>query len=46
MDNFTLTIIIGDILVTVALIALIVMDKRKPAAPPVEPVKPAGKRTA
>jgi len=47
MDNFTLTIIVGDILVIIALIALIVMDKGKPAvAPLVEPVKPAGKRSA
>ena len=47
MDNFTLTVIVGDILVIASLIFLIVMDKSKPVlTPAVDPVKPAGKRSA
>jgi hypothetical protein len=46
MDNFTLTIIAGDILVIISLIALIVFDKGKPVAPVIEPVKTTGKRSA
>jgi hypothetical protein len=46
MDNFTIAVIVGDIVMCIAFIALIVFDKpRKPVAP-VEPFKPAGKRSA
>ncbi len=45
MDNFTLFVVAADVLMVVAFIALMVLDKpRKPA--PVEPLKPAGKKTA
>jgi len=45
MDTFTLSVLIGDALVVVTLIALIVLDKAKPSAPP-EPAKSSGKRSA
>ena len=45
MDNFTLAVIIGDIAMGIAFIALIVLDKPRKLSP-VEPVKPAGKRSA
>jgi hypothetical protein len=45
MDNFTLAVIISDILMTLAFVALIVLDKpRQPG--PAEPVKVTGKRPA
>jgi len=47
MDNFTLAVIVGDVAMCLAFIALIVFDKAKPRqALPTEPVKPAGKRSA
>jgi len=46
MDNFTIAVIVGEIVMCAAFVALIVWDKpRKPAAP-VQPFKPAGKRPA
>jgi hypothetical protein len=45
MDNFTIAVIVGDVVMCAAFIVLIVLDKpRKPA--PVEPFKPAGKKSA
>lgn len=45
MDNFTIAVIVGDVVMCAAFIALMVLDKpRKPV--PVEPIKPAGKRSA
>jgi hypothetical protein len=45
MDNFTIAVIVGDVVMCVAFVALMVFDKpRKPA--PVEPIKNAGKRSA
>jgi len=45
MDNFTLLVIVTDILMCVAFITLMVLDKpQKPA--PAEPFKPAGKKPA
>ena len=47
MDNFTLAVLTGDVVVIVSLVALILMDKGTPVAPPVieipKPVKPLGK---
>ena len=45
-DSFTLAVIIGDVLVVLALIGLIVMDKGTPPAPVLEPPKSAAKRPA
>jgi hypothetical protein len=45
MDNFTIAVIVGDVVMCIAFVALMVLDKGgKPA--PVEPIKPAGKRSA
>jgi hypothetical protein len=45
MDNFSIAVIVGDIVMCAAFIALMVLDKpRKPA--PIEPLKPAGKKSA
>ena len=46
MDNFTIAVIVGDIVMCVAFIALMVLDKGGKPAPPIEPVKTAGKRPA
>ena len=45
MDNFTLAVIVGDVVMMLAFIALIVLDKKE-TRPTIEPVKPAGKRPA
>jgi hypothetical protein len=45
MDSFTLAVIVGDIVMCLAFVALIVLDKPRPASP-VEPVKVTGKRPA
>jgi len=45
MDNFTLAIVAGDIVMVAAFIALMIVDKPRQSAP-IEPVKPAGKRSA
>ena len=45
MDNFTLAVIVGDVLMCAAFIAIIILDKPRQTAP-TEPVKPAGKRPA
>jgi len=45
MDNFTLFVVAADVLMVIAFIALMVLDKQKKPAP-VEPLKPAGKKTA
>jgi hypothetical protein len=42
MDNFTLAVVIADVLMCAAFVALIVIDRGKPV--PTEPPKPAGKR--
>ena len=45
MDNFTLFVVAADIVMCLAFIALMVLDKpQKPA--PAEPLKPAGKKPA
>lgn len=44
MDNFTLFVVITDILMCLAFVALMVLDK--PKAAPVEPLKPTGKKSA
>ena len=45
MDNFTLAVIVGDVVMCAAFIALMVLDKpRQPVA--TEPGKAAGKRPA
>ena len=46
MDSFTLAVVAGDIVMCLAFIALIVLDKKRQLAAPVEPVKPTGKRRA
>jgi hypothetical protein len=46
MDNFTLAVIVGDLAMTLAFIALIVLDKPRQTPVPTEPAKPAGKRSA
>jgi hypothetical protein len=43
MDNFTLAVVISDAVMILAMIALIVLDRKRPA---MAPVKPAGKRPA
>ena len=44
MDNFTLAVVVGDALVVLVLVALIVIDKGKPATPASETLRPSGKR--
>ena len=45
MDNFTLFVVGADIVMVLAFIALMILDKpQKPA--PVVPLKPAGKKPA
>ena len=44
MDNFTLAVIVADVVMAIAFVALIVLDKQRPTAP-IEPVK-TGKRPA
>jgi len=39
MDNFTLTVLLGDALAILSIVALIVFDKDKPVGITVEPVK-------
>jgi hypothetical protein len=46
MDNFTIAVLVGDVLVVASLIALMVFDKQQPAPAPVEPPKPSGKKSA
>ena len=46
MDNFTIAVIVGDVVMCAAFIALMVFDKGGKAPAPVEPIKPAGKRPA
>jgi hypothetical protein len=43
MDNFTLAVIVSDVVMIAAFVALIVLDK-PPKRPPIEPVKQTGKR--
>jgi hypothetical protein len=45
MDNFTIAVIAGDVAMCAAFIALMVLDKPRKLAP-VQPPKPAGKRSA
>jgi hypothetical protein len=45
MDNFTLAVIVGDVVMCAAFVALMVLDKPRPATS-TEPLKPAGKRSA
>jgi hypothetical protein len=44
MDNFTIAVIVGDVIMCLAFVALMVFDKPKNAPP--EPVKATGKRSA
>lgn len=47
MDNFTLAVVVGDVVMALAFVALIVFDKKKPPAPaPIEAVKPAAVKAA
>jgi hypothetical protein len=46
MDNFTLAVVIGDVVMVVAFILLMVLDKKTPALPVIEPVKSTGKKPA
>ena len=41
MDNFTLAVVVSDAVMVLAFITLFVIDKKKP---PIDVVKPAGKR--
>jgi hypothetical protein len=43
MDNFTIAVIVGDVVMCVAFIALIVFDKPQKRTP-IEAVKATGKR--
>jgi hypothetical protein len=45
MDNFTIAVIVGDVIMCLAFVGLIVFDKPIKASPP-GPVKAAGKRSA
>ena len=45
MDNFTLFVVVTDIFMCIAFVALMVLDK-PPKAAPVEPLKPTGKKSA
>ena len=45
MDSFTLSVVVADIVMALAFVALLVLDK-KPRTDTTEPVKPAGKRLA
>jgi hypothetical protein len=45
MDSFTLAVVIADVIMCAAFVALIVVDKpRKPVATEAAPAKPSGKR--
>ncbi|HEY2379549.1 MAG TPA: hypothetical protein VGK48_00085 [Terriglobia bacterium] len=46
MDNFTIAVIAGDVIMCAAFIALMVFDKGGKPTAPVAPLKPAGKRPA
>jgi hypothetical protein len=46
MDNFTLAVVIGDLVMLVAFILLMVLDKKEAPRPVIEPVKPTGKKPA
>jgi hypothetical protein len=41
MDNFTLAVVVGDVVMCAAFIALIVMDKPRNWRSTIEPVKPS-----
>jgi hypothetical protein len=45
MDSFTLSVVVADIVMALAFVALLVLD-RKPKTNTTEPAKPAGKRLA
>ena len=45
MDNFTLAVVVGDVVMCAAFVVLIVLDKARKLSP-IEPVKPTGKRPA
>jgi hypothetical protein len=45
MDNFTIAVLVGDVLVVISLIALMIFDKPQPVAASPEPTKP-GKKSA
>jgi hypothetical protein len=44
MDNFTLAVVVGDIVMAIAFVLLIVLDK-KDAKVAADPMKPTGKRS-
>jgi hypothetical protein len=46
MDNFTLAVVIGDAVMVIAFILLMVLDKKEPAVPVTEPLRPTGKKPA
>jgi hypothetical protein len=45
MDHFTLAVIVADVVMCAAFVALMVLDKPRPATAPIEPLK-SGKRPA
>lgn len=46
MDSFTLAVVVADVVMVLAFILLVVIDRKAPSRPTIEPVKPAGKRPA
>jgi hypothetical protein len=42
MDNFTMAVVVSDIVMILAFLGLIVLDKRSP----IKPIEPGGKRPA
>ena len=45
MDNFTLAVVVADVVMCAAFVALMVLDKPRKTQP-TEPVKATGKRSA
>lgn len=45
MDNFTIAVVVGDVVMCIAFILLMVLDK-KDAPKPIQPAKSAAKRPA
>ena len=43
MDNFTLAVVVSDVVMILAMIGLVVLDRKKA---PAAPVNPSGKRPA
>ena len=45
MDNFTLAVIVGDVIILVMFVLMVIFDKKEPEAA-IEPPKSPGKRPA